>query len=260
MVARHGHRRSGGRDDSQHASATPARCWGPLVTRVAIVTGGASGIGRATAELLRGQGVAVAVLDRAGATPVDVSDRDQVTAAIDAARHEHGPIDIVVNAAGVAAGGRPTDDGYLDTWEQTLAVNLTGTMLVVRACLDDLVASGHGRIVNVASTEALGATRGTGPYVVSKHGVVGFTRSLAVDYGRRGVCANCVCPGATLTGMTAPIPDADRDAFARRHIPLGRYGRPEEIAYMIVALTSLDASFVNGAVIPVDGGMTTAAG
>ncbi len=138
-------------------------------------------------------------------------------------------------------------------------MNLTGTMLVVRACLDDLVASGHGRVVNLASTEGLGATRGLGPYSVSKHGVIGFTRSLAVDYGRQGVCANCVCPGATLTGMTDPIPEADRLAFARRHIPVGRYGRPEEIAHLIVALTAVEASFVNGAVIPVDGGMTAVA-
>lgn len=232
-----------------------------------MVTGGASGIGRATAALLRDQGVAVVVLDRSGdepgdqpgRAPVDVSDPDQVAAAVASARAELGPVDIVVNAAGVAAGGRLTDPGYLDSWDRTLAVNLTGTMLVVRACLDDLVASGHGRVVNLASTEGLGATRGLGPYSVSKHGVIGFTRSLAVDYGRQGVCANCVCPGATLTGMTDPIPEADRLAFARRHIPVGRYGRPEEIAHLIVALTAVEASFVNGAVIPVDGGMTAVA-
>jgi 3-oxoacyl-[acyl-carrier protein] reductase len=91
---------------------------------------------------------------------------------------------------------------------------------------------------------------------VSKHALLGFTRSLAVDLGRRGVTANCICPGATLTGMTEAIPEEDRQKYARRDIPLGRYGRPEEIAYMIVALTAEDASFVNGAVIAVDGGMT----
>jgi 3-oxoacyl-[acyl-carrier protein] reductase len=93
-----------------------------------------------------------------------------------------------------------------------------------------------------------------GPYAVSKHGLVGFTRSLAVDLGRSGVTANCVCPGATLTGMTGGIPEADRDTFARRHVPVGRYARPEEIAYMIVALTRPEASFVNGSIITVDGG------
>ena len=95
---------------------------------------------------------------------------------------------------------------YVERWERALAVNLTAAMYMVRACLDDLVASGHGRIVNVASTEALAAQRLTSPYTVSKHALLGFTRSLAVDLGRRGVTANCVCPGATLTGMTREYP------------------------------------------------------
>jgi 3-oxoacyl-[acyl-carrier protein] reductase len=229
------------------------------VSRVAIVTGGASGIGRATAELLAAQGVRVAVLDRKavdGGITVDVSDEASVSRAVDGVRSTLGPVDILVNAAGVAAGGALDDPGYVDAWREALAVNLTGTLHMVRACRDDLVRRGEGRIVNVASTEGLGAARHTGPYTVSKHGVVGLTRSLAVELGRRGVTANCVCPGATLTGMTAPIPAEARDRFARRNIPVGRYGRPEEIAHMIVALTAVEASFVNGAVIPVDGGMT----
>jgi 3-oxoacyl-[acyl-carrier protein] reductase len=135
-------------------------------------------------------------------------------------------------------------------------VNLTGAMLVVRACLDDLLASDAGRVVNVASTEGLVAARRTSPYTVSKHGLVGFTRSLAVDFGRVGVTANCVCPGPILTGMTAAIPAGDRDTYARRNVPAGRYGTPEEVAHVIVALTAVEASYVNGAVIPVDGGMT----
>ena len=141
-------------------------------------------------------------------------------------------------------------------WERSLAVNLTGTMQLVRACVADLTGDGAGRIVNLASTEGLVAQRGMGPYTVAKHGVVGFTKSLAVDLARSGVTANCVCPGATLTGMTEIIPEADRATFARRNIPVGRYARPEEIAHMIVALTAVEASFVNGAIIPVDGGMT----
>jgi 3-oxoacyl-[acyl-carrier protein] reductase len=227
------------------------------MTRVAVVTGGASGIGRATAELLRAEGVSVAVLDRDWPDdPVDVSDPGSVGRAVDAVRSRLGPIGIVVNAAGIASAGRLDDDAYPEEWARALAVNLNGTMHVVRACLADLLASGQGRIVNVASTEGLGSARGLGPYSVSKHGVVGFTRSLAVDLGRSGVTANCVCPGATLTGLTAGIPDADRAAFARRHVPAGRYARPEEIAYMIVALTRPEASFVNGAIITVDGGQT----
>jgi 3-oxoacyl-[acyl-carrier protein] reductase len=226
------------------------------MSRVAIVTGGAGGIGRATAELLTGQGVRVAVLDRNGEIPVDVSDAASVARGVERVRSTLGPIDVLVNAAGIAAGGTLDSEGYVQMWQETLAVNLTGAMLMVRACLDDLVRDGAGRIVNVASTEALSAGPFTGPYTVSKHGLLGFTRSLAVDFGRRGVTANCICPGATLTGMTEGIPAADREKFARRHIPAGRYGRPEEVAHMIVALTAVEASFVNGAVIAVDGGMT----
>jgi 3-oxoacyl-[acyl-carrier protein] reductase len=223
---------------------------------VAIVTGGASGMGRATASQLRAAGVAVAVFDVAGDPSVDVADPESVARAVARVQAELGPVDIVVNAAGVPAGGTLDDDGYVDQWERALAVNLTGAMHVVRACLPDLLASEAGRIVNVASTEGLVAARRTSPYTVAKHGLVGFTRSLAVDLGRRGVTANAVCPGPILTGMTAAIPEADRDTYARRNVPIGRYGTPDEVAYLIVALTAVEASYVNGAIIPVDGGMT----
>jgi 3-oxoacyl-[acyl-carrier protein] reductase len=226
------------------------------MTRVAVVTGGASGIGKATARLLAERGVGVAVFDVAGDDPVDVTDPASVRDGVGRARRELGPVDIVVNCAGVASGGSITAENYVDSWERALAVNLTGAMTVVRACLDDLMHSTSGRIVNVASTEAISAGRNTGPYTVSKHGLLGFTRTLAVDLGRHGITANCVCPGATLTGMTSAIPEADRATFARRHIPAGRYAAPEEIAYMIVCLCDPAASFVNGAVITVDGGMT----
>jgi 3-oxoacyl-[acyl-carrier protein] reductase len=226
------------------------------VTRTAIVTGAHSGMGAATVALLTAQGVAVTGFDVRGADPVDVSDEASVIAGVARARAAHGPIDIVVNAAGIAAGGALGGDEYVAEWDRSIAVNLTGAMYVVRACLDDLLASDAGRVVNVASTEALGAGRGSSQYTVAKHGLLGFTRSLAVDHGRSGLTANCVCPGATLTGMTQGIPEADRTTFARRAIPLGRYGTPEEIAYMIVALCAREASFVNGAVITVDGGMT----
>jgi 3-oxoacyl-[acyl-carrier protein] reductase len=228
--------------------------------RVAIVTGGASGIGRATADLLRAQGVQVAVFDRQGSDPVDVTEEAAVAEAVEQVRRTLGPVDILVNAAGVAAGGEIDTQGYVDDWHRALNVNLTAMLHMVRACLPDLTRLGQGRIVNVASTEGLTAARRTGPYTVSKHGVVGFTRSLAVDLGRRGVTANAVCPGATLTGMTERIPEADRDRFARRHVPVGRYANPEEIAYVIVALCAPEASYVNGAIIPVDGGLTAGGG
>jgi 3-oxoacyl-[acyl-carrier protein] reductase len=226
------------------------------VSRVAIVTGGSSGMGAATVARLRDQGVAVAVLDVHGQPPVDVSDPAAVESAVGHVRTELGPVDIVVNAAGIGTGGLLEDPDYPHVWERTLAVNLTGAMQVVRASRDDLVASDAGRIVNVCSTEGLVAARHTSPYTVSKHGLVGFTRSLAVDLGRLGVTANAVCPGPIVTGMTAGIPEDARDTYARRNVPIGRYGKPEEVAHMIVALTAVEASYVNGAVITVDGGMT----
>jgi 3-oxoacyl-[acyl-carrier protein] reductase len=202
----------------------------------------------------------VVVFDKNGEIPVDVSDAASVDHAMAEVGRAFGPVDVLVNAAGVASAGVLDDEGYVDAWEGALAVNLTGAMHMVRACLEDLKQSGHGRIVNVASTEALGATRHSGPYTVSKHALLGFTRALAVDLARFGITANCVCPGATLTAMTQSIPPATRQELARRKIPLGRFGQPEEIAFMIATLVEPLASFVNGAVIAVDGGMTARGG
>lgn len=225
--------------------------------RVAIVTGGASGMGRASVDLLRERGVTVEVFDVHGdATRVDVSDGTAVDAAVAAVHERHGRVDIVVNCAGIGVGAAPDSPDYVQVWERAIAVNLTGLMYVCRATIPHLIASGAGRIVNIASTEALGAGRRTGPYSVSKHGVVGYTRTLAVDLGRRGVTANCVCPGPILTGMTEQIPEDTRAAFARRSTPIGRYGTAAEVAHVIVALTDAAASYINGAIIPVDGGMT----
>ena len=135
-------------------------------------------------------------------------------------------------------------------------MNLTAHVHLIRACLLDLVRDGEGRIVNIASTEALGGSADNAPYTASKHGVVGLTRSLAVELGPSGVTVNAVCPGPINTGMTEIIPDEMKQTFTRRRTALRRYGDPEEVAHVTLALCLPSASYVTGAAIPVDGGMT----
>jgi 3-oxoacyl-[acyl-carrier protein] reductase len=240
--------------------------------KVAIVTGAASGMGRAIAELFAAEGAAVAVTDRVSVEAVvagiqgaggraagyelDVTDARQVRTVVDAAVTELGPIDVLVNNAGVSLPAPIGADGYEAAWELTLAVNLTGYTRLVRACLPHLMRNGAGRIVNIASTEGLGATPYISPYTASKHGVVGLTRSLACELGQQGVTVNCVCPGPIKTGMTAAIPEDAKEKFARRRVPLRRYGDPEEIAQVVLSIALPASSFLNGAVIPVDGGLS----
>ncbi len=245
-----------------------------IAGKVAIVTGAASGMGRATAHLFADEGAAVAAMDRdaggvqavvqeieaaggrAVAVAVDVADPAAITGAVEAAVAALGPIDILVNNAGIAVPAPFGVDGYDAAWDHTLAVDLTAHHRFIHACLPYLQRDGAGRIVNIASTEGLGATAYNSPYVAAKHGVIGLTRGLAVELGATGVTVNCVCPGPIRTGMTAGIPDEAKTKFARRRVPLRRYGEPEEVAHATLALVLPAASFINGAVLVVDGGMT----
>jgi len=245
--------------------------------RVALVTGAASGMGRATAHLLADEGALVAVLDRdaAGAEAVvariaevhgpgraialgvDLADAAAIPLAVAEAVDRLGPIDILVNNAGIALPALVEGEAaaYEAAWDLTIAVDLSAHQRMVRACLPHLRRNGDGRIVNVASTEGLGASRYNSPYVAAKHGVIGLTRALAVELAPLGITANAVCPGPIRTGMTAAIPDDAKDKFARRRVPLRRYGDPEEVAHVIVSLALPSGSFLNGAVVQVDGGM-----
>ncbi len=246
--------------------------------KVAIVTGAASGMGRATAHLFADEGARVVVADlgaervaavvdeigtvhgvgRAIGVECDVADHGQLRVLVDTTIGWGGRLDIVVNNAGVSLVNSVDQDEaeFEDNWARTLDVNLTAHARLVRLAVPHLVGSGSGRIVNIASTESIVATAGLSAYAASKAGVTGLTRALAVELGRRGVTVNCICPGPIDTGMTAAIPSEAKETYARRRVPLRRYGLPEEVAHMTLNLCLPSASFVNGATIPVDGGMT----
>jgi 3-oxoacyl-[acyl-carrier protein] reductase len=242
--------------------------------RVAIITGAASGMGRATAYVFADEGARLALVDRnadgvqqvadevnaAGGTAkaygVDLGDGAAITSLVESVRADLGPIDILVNNAGISAPAPIDHDAWERAWEVTFAVNLTAQARLIRACLDDLARNGEGRVINIASTEALGATAGGSPYTAAKHGVIGLTRSMAVELGPRGVNVNAICPGPIRTGMTAPIPEEAKQKFARRRVALKRYGDPEEVAHATLSLALPASSFINGAFLVVDGGLT----
>jgi 3-oxoacyl-[acyl-carrier protein] reductase len=231
-------------------------------------------MGRVTAHLFADEGAKVAAVDLnaadvsaaareindAGGTAatwaLDVTDTFALEGMVNEIVARFGGIDILVNNAGVSLPSPIDGADFVHAWSRTLAVNLTAHAQLIRACLPHLKAHGAGRVVNIASTEALGATAFLSPYTSSKHGVIGLTRSLAVELGSQGVTVNCICPGPIHTGMTALIPDDAKQKFARRRVPLRRYGIPEEVAHATLSLVLPAASYINGAVLVVDGGMT----
>jgi 3-oxoacyl-[acyl-carrier protein] reductase len=242
--------------------------------KVAIVTGAASGMGRATAYLFADEGARVAVVDinpqgveevvkkiteaggEAQGWMLDVRDPTGITDLVEEVRERFGGIDILINNAGISRPAPLEAEAYEEGWVETLDVNLTSHVRLVRAALAHLRASSAGRVVNIASTEGVGAQPFVSAYTVSKHGVVGLTRAMAVELGHTGVTFNCICPGPIRTGMTAPIPDEAKEKFARRRVPLRRYGVPEEVAHATLSLVLPASSYINGAVLMVDGGMS----
>ena len=250
-----------------------------MVERIAVITGAGSGIGRVAALLFAAEGAevvvadvvaanaesAVAEIDAAGGTAtavaVDVSDEEQVGTMVDRAVRTYGGLHVLFNNAGIF----PDDDGGVldtppDTWQKVMDVNLKGVWLGCRAAVPAMLDSGGGSIVNVASFVALmGAATAQIAYTASKGGVLAMTRELAVEYARRGIRANSLCPGPIETPLLAELL-ADPERRQRRlvHIPVGRFGRPEEIAKAALFLASDDASFVTGSALVVDGGITAA--
>ncbi|MGJ5021286.1 SDR family NAD(P)-dependent oxidoreductase [Bradyrhizobium oligotrophicum] len=240
---------------------------------IVLITGAASGMGRTTARVFADEGARVAVTDvdedgaRAVAADIlagggtargwrlDLADRDAISAVVGDAAAHFGGLDIVVNNAGISVRVAIDDEAYDEAWARGLAIMLTAQQRVIRAALPHLRRSNSPRIVNIASTEALGATALHSAYSAAKAGVTGLTRALAVELGRDGITVNCICPGPITTAMTARIPDEQKAVYARRRTALGRYGDPEEVAHMTLSLSLPAASFLTGAVIPVDGGL-----
>ena len=247
-----------------------------IAGKAAIITGAASGMGRATAHLFASEGARVAVTDldqekcdavvqeiadagydgTAEAWALDVSNPDVIKAVVRDIARSFGAIDILVNNAGFAIPADVAEDSYEDSWGPTLEVMLSAHQRMIRPSLPYLRQAEHPRIVNIASTEGLGASPGNSPYVAAKHGVIGLTRGLAVDLGREGITVNCICPGPIRTGITDGIPEEHKTIYAKRRVPLRRYAIPEEVAHMTLSCVLPAASFLTGAVIPVDGGLT----
>ena len=244
--------------------------------RTMIVTGGASGIGEATVRRAHAEGACVVIADndeagadrlaaelgpeRALAVALDVSDHAQAQACIDAAEARFGAVDVLVNSAGV----RDTHsllDLPSERWRRVMAINSEGVFNTSQAFVRKVRGKRPGAIVNVASTAGIIGIHNRPVYVASKHAVVGLTREMAIDYAADNIRVNVVCPGMIYTPMTATYFEKPEDAERIAHsMPMGRAGKPEEMAAVILFLASDDASYVTGAVLPADGGFTAGKG
>ena len=257
-----------------------------LTGRMAVVTGAGCGIGRAVAQLLAQRGVGVAVVDRdpvlaeetaalireaggrAAKYQADVSRAPELDAAMTAAIADLGPLEIMVNNAGILDGYVNVDELDEAVWRRVLDIDLTGVFLGCQRALREMLPRGRGRIINMASVAGLGGTGGGAAYVAAKHGVVGLTRQMAVVYASRGITVNCVCPGPILTGLRQHsqqilgpgVPDmssrgvAVNDEQIRALIPAGRRGSVEDIAAAVGYLASEEAGYITGQSLVVDGG------
>jgi 3-oxoacyl-[acyl-carrier protein] reductase len=249
---------------------------------LAMVTGAGSGIGRACALELGKRGFALAAIDLdeksahetaaqitgARAYRADVSNSAQVDAAVTAAVAHFGPVEVLVNNAGVLDGYFNADEMDEAVWRKVIDIDLTGVFLVSKRVLREMLPRARGRIVNIASVAGLNGTGGGAAYIAAKHGVVGLTRQMAVVYGARGITVNCVCPGAIPTGLRPHsqailgpgVPDMSNRGVAvnedqvRALVPLGVRGTVDDVASAVCFLASPEASYINGHSLVVDGG------
>jgi NAD(P)-dependent dehydrogenase (short-subunit alcohol dehydrogenase family) len=249
-----------------------------LEGKSAVVTGAASGIGRATSLLFAEHGAHVIAVDRAAEVEAtaeairakggkavalvrDTSQEADVADYIETAVRTHGGLDIVYANAGVSGGMRAFDEWTVEEWTRILSINLIGTFLAIKYATRVMVPAGRGSIICTASVAGLRSGAGGPPYSASKAGVVSLVQTSANQFGGTGVRINAICPGLIETGMTQPIFDRARERGTEQKIgqlnPLRRGGLPHEIAYAALFLASDEASYVNGQALPVDGGLTS---
>ena len=228
--------------------------------RSVLVTGGSRGIGLAVARVLAAQGDKVAVTYRSSGCPeglfgvrADVTNTDDVEAAFEAVEAEQGPVEVLVANAGITRDTlllRMTDDD----WDAVIDTNLTGAYRVARRAARGMLRAHAGRMIFISSVVGLSGGAGQANYAATKAGLVGFARSVAREFGSRGITANVVAPGFVDTELTAVLTD-ERKAEILQNVPLGRYASPDEIAGVVRFLASDEAAYITGAVIPVDGGL-----
>ncbi|MFN7599505.1 MAG: GolD/DthD family dehydrogenase [Cereibacter sp.] len=241
----------------------------PIAGKTAIVTGGASGIGAAIVAAFAAKGVRVAVLDlNAGAAAdaaarhpgamsaaCNVADPASVETAVAAVAADFGRIDILVNSAGIVDLA-PAGEISLTAWQRTLDINLTGSFLVAQAVGRRMIASGGGAIINMASQAGSVAIDGHVAYCASKFGVIGLTKTLALEWGRHGITVNSISPTVVLTELGKKAWEGPKGDAMKAQIPMGRFAEPGEIAAAAVFLASPGARMINGADLLVDGGFT----
>ena len=242
-----------------------------LANKVAVVTGGARGIGKAISELFAQEGATVVIWDlldmgqetadginanggKASFTKISVTDKEAVEAEAKRVFEDHGRLDILINNAGILR-----DKSFLkmsdDEWHTSILVNLTGVFYTTRACVPYMKANSYGRIISASSTTGLRGNYGQANYAAAKAGIVGITKTWAVELGKYGITANAIAPGYTMTEMTKTIPEEVSRGFIKQ-IPVRMAADPIDIAYGYLYLASNEARFVSGICLPIDGGVT----